>query len=82
MPALQAAQTAQAGASAANIQAQTLTEAERPAYTRESTRNQGAAANRNIQENRMRETYGPPGQVSSTVGGISQILDSIRRSLQ
>jgi hypothetical protein len=79
-PRLISAQTAQAGASAQNIQAQTDTERERPGLVREQAREAGAGANYTRTQDEQRQHYGPPGTVSSTVGGISQILDSITRS--
>lgn len=81
-PALIGAQAAEAGASAANLAARTETERENPSRVREETRRAGAEANYIRTQDEQRRLYGPPGTVSGTVGGISQVLDSIRRSLQ
>lgn len=62
--------------------AQTVTESERPTQVRAETGRaieQGNLAR--IQEHNQR-TYGPPGPVSSTVGSISQIWNSIMESLR
>lgn len=80
-PALIGAQAAEAGQSAANLAARTETERERPSQVREETRASGAQANYTRTQDVQRNLYGPPGPVSSTVGGISQIVDSIRRSI-
>lgn len=81
-PALVGAQTAAAGSSARLMGAQTETERERPELTRAQT---GATIHRgNVDratEHNLR-TYGPQGPVSSTIGGISQTLNSIYQSLR
>lgn len=73
---------AQAGLSSA----QTVSESERQSLMREQAREAGERANQARTEWQQRETYGPPGTVSSTVGGVSQILNSIfgaaRRAVQ
>lgn len=62
--------------------ARTMTERERPTQVRAETGRAIEQANLNrIQEHNQR-TYGPPGAVSSTVGGISQTLNSIGESLR
>lgn len=81
-PALMGAQAAQAGASASHIRAQEQTERERPSYTREATREVGARANWVRTQDEQRRLYGPPGAISSTVGGVSQVIDSIYQSIR
>ncbi|WNK13444.1 MAG: DNA pilot protein [Microvirus sp.] len=80
------AQTAQTGASADNIRAQTETELQRPAYVaaQRDQATESAGVSRATEHNLR--TYGPPGVVSSTIGGVSQglnsIIEAIRRELQ
>lgn len=75
------AQTHQLGASARNLDAATVTERERPEQVRAETGATIHRGNLSRTEEAQRRTYGPPGTVSSTVGGISQILNSIGESI-
>lgn len=67
----------QIAASAGLASAQTVSEGERQSLMREQGREAVERANQARTEWQQRETYGPPGTVSSTVGGISQIINSI-----
>lgn len=67
----------QIAASAGLASAQTVSEGERQSLMREQGREASERANQARTEWQQRETYGPPGSVSSTVGGISQIINSI-----
>jgi hypothetical protein len=82
MPALRGAQTSAASAQAALAAEQRQTESERAAQVRAETGATIQRGNLARTEDEQRRLYGPPGHVSGTVGGISQIVDSIRRSLQ
>jgi len=82
MPALRASQTSAASAQAALALEQRRTEQERQPLVRAQTGETIERGNLTRTEGQQRLLYGPPGSVSSTVGGISQIVDSIRRSLQ
>lgn len=82
MPALRGAQTSAASAQAALDAERRNTERERQAEVRANTGATIERGNLTRTEDEQRRTYGPPGHVSSTVGGISQIVDSIRRSIQ
>lgn len=81
-PALIGAQTAATGQSARVLAAQAETEGERPAQVRADTGRSINQGNLARTEEHLLRTYGPRGPISSTVGGISQILDSIRRAFQ
>lgn len=82
VPSLRAAQTSAHSAQAGLAREQRITEQERPGLVREQAREAGAGANRAQVQADQQRTYGPPGTVSSTVGGISQTVDSIWRSLR
>uniref|UniRef100_A0AAU8BC92 DNA pilot protein n=1 Tax=Dulem virus 84 TaxID=3145795 RepID=A0AAU8BC92_9VIRU len=82
MPALRSAQTGAASAQAALAAEQRVSETERQSLMREQGREAGSRANLARQQEHNLRTYGPPGPVSSTVGGISQIWNSIRESLR
>lgn len=60
---------------------QARTEPDRASLLREQGRQAAEGANFTRTQNFQRGAYGPPGPVSSTVGGISQILNSIGASL-
>lgn len=61
--------------------AQTVTERARPEVLQTEANRNRAAANRDEADAFNRREYGPPGPVSSTVGGFSALIDNIRRSL-
>lgn len=82
MPALRGAQTSAASAQAALAAEQRQSEEDRRTLMRSQAGAQIERGNLDRQERFNLERYGPPGHVSSTVGGISQIVDSIRRSIQ
>lgn len=61
--------------------AQTVTEGERQSLMREQGRQSAEEANLARERRHQLETYGPPGVVSSSVGGVSALVDQIGRSL-
>lgn len=81
-PSLRNAQTAAASAQAALAGEQQRTEQERQPLTRAQTGETIERANYTRTQDQQRRLYGPPGVVSSTVGGVSQTVDSIRQSLR
>lgn len=94
MPALRAAQTSAASASAAESTERAITEPRRRPLIDNQALEAAEGANRNQAQaglarsqagftetqDRQRQLYGPPGPVSSTIGGVSQIWDSISQS--
>lgn len=77
LPSLRTAQAAAASAASVESGERAQTEPERRSLMREQAREHVERANQARTEWQQRETYGPPGSVSSTVGGVSQILRSI-----
>lgn len=77
LPSLRTAQAAAASAAAVESGERARTEPERRTLMATEGARNIAAANQASVEANQRETYGPPGTVSSTVGGVSQILRSI-----
>lgn len=77
LPSLRTAQSAAASAAAVESGERARTEPERRMLMGTEAARNVAAANQASVEANQRETYGPPGTVSSTVGGVSQILRSI-----
>lgn len=75
-PALRNAQTAANNAQAVLAGEQSRTEYERQGLTREQARQAGAQANFTRTQEEMQRTYGPPGRVSSTIGGVAQSAQS------
>lgn len=76
------AQSAQSLAEANRANMQSITERERPEQVRSETGANISRGNLYNTEETQRRVYGPPGAVSSTVGGVSQTLNSIWESLQ
>lgn len=77
LPSLRTAQAAAASAASVESLQRAETEPERRSLMREQGREAVERSNQARTEWQQRETYGPPGSVSSTVGGVSQILRSI-----
>lgn len=77
LPSLRTAQAAAASAASIESGERAQTEPERRSLMREQAREHVERANQARTEWMQREMYGPPGTVSSTVGGVSQILRSI-----
>lgn len=82
MPSLRGAQAGAASAQAALAHEQRRTEGERQSLYREEGRRAGEQANLARAQEHNTRTYGPPGAVSSTVGGVSQIVNSIGESIR
>lgn len=81
MPSLRAAQTSATSAQGVLAGEQASTEPERRSLMREQGRQAAEAANLNRANEHNVRTYGPAGAVSSTVGGVSQIINSIGESV-
>lgn len=75
------ADAARASAQAGLAGAQTVTEADRGSLVRAEAGRAQEQANVAREDWRARYHYGPPGAVSSTVGGVSQIINSIGESV-
>lgn len=80
-PSLRTAQTAAASAAAGLAREQAVTEDDRRQQLAAEAFRAREAGNLARTDARQREIYGPPGNVSSTVGGVSQTVNSILESL-